>query len=181
MKKSGGVKYAPVLNHALDELLNKDCDLNSFHGCDSWNKEGLVLKSNTEDHYNDVFPPVLDRRWNSKNQIDLNSCCSNNFEPLSHITGMNETITSGTYEKLKFLDLENITQGKLHFSILAKESAQFIFSQDDGFDGGLMLAIDGWGGIHRSNIRDCQSIPSDKASVSCGLRGKTLVVRYTLI
>jgi hypothetical protein len=85
-------------------------------------------------------------------------------------SGMNETITNGTNYKLPILDLGKDAVGKMHFSILAKESAQFIFFQEN-VGSGFILSIDGWGVSHRSNIRYCGNIPSTKGAEDCKLLG----------
>jgi hypothetical protein len=79
---------------------------------------------------------------------------------------MNENITDGTNYKLQILDLGINATGKLHFSILAKESAQFIFFKEN-LGSGFILSIDGWGDYHRSNIRFCSEIPVYSGAINC--------------
>jgi hypothetical protein len=81
---------------------------------------------------------------------------------------MDEYITDGSFGKLEILDLEYNATGKLHFSILAKDSAQFIFFQDD-INGGILVVIDGFSGRRTTNIRRCLNIPSDGGAIGCSI------------
>ncbi|XP_065344143.1 receptor-type tyrosine-protein phosphatase alpha-like [Cloeon dipterum] len=47
---------------------------------------------------------------------------------------------------------------RLHFSILANDSAQFLFTNDSTFENGYRAVIDGWGNTHQSELQYCTAI-----------------------
>ncbi|CAB3368675.1 Hypothetical predicted protein [Cloeon dipterum] len=110
-----------------------DCNLVIENGCEFWTLNQLDKKLNTENML-DPYPMVTDYRWN-----DL---------PVFFTKG-------GYEEKIIFTSPHNF---RMHFSILATDSAQFIFTNDSSFIEGHNAAIDGWGAQHKSLLRYCKKI-----------------------
>ncbi|CAB3388960.1 Hypothetical predicted protein, partial [Cloeon dipterum] len=120
------------LNGADIPLAKYDCNLVLERGCEFWN----TSQFNTAD-WSDRFPLVTDFRWNDL-PVHL---AQNRFEP-------------------KFTIPKGQNFGK-HFSILANDSAQFLFTDDPNFAKGLNVVIDGWGVDHISALRNCPKIPPE--------------------
>ncbi|XP_065345468.1 uncharacterized protein LOC135943010 [Cloeon dipterum] len=130
------------LNGADIPLAKYDCNLVLDRGCENWN----TAQFNKYD-WSDRFPLVTDFRWNDL-PVYL---AQKRFEPQF-------TIPKG----------QNFTK---HFSILAHDSAQFLFTDDPTFAKGLNVVIDGWGVGHTSGLRYCTKIPpefSDSLYPTCG-------------
>ncbi|CAB3368671.1 Hypothetical predicted protein [Cloeon dipterum] len=111
-------------------LSKYDCNLAVENGCKSWKQTGWEKKLNT---YYD-FPMVTDYRWN-----DLPVFLAwKSFD-----------------KKISFTSHQNL---KMHFSILATDSAQFLFTKDKKFDTGFITVLDGWSTNHTSVLRYCTNI-----------------------
>ncbi|CAB3385259.1 Hypothetical predicted protein, partial [Cloeon dipterum] len=120
------------LNGADIPLAKYDCNLVLERGCEFWN----TSQFNKAD-WSDRFPLVTDFRWNDL-PVHLTQ---KRFEPKF-------TIPKG----------QNFAK---HFSILAHDSAHFLFTDDPTFAKGLNIVIDGWGVDHISALRYCTKIPPE--------------------
>ncbi|XP_065344140.1 receptor-type tyrosine-protein phosphatase alpha-like [Cloeon dipterum] len=133
------------LNGKSVPLADNDCNLVQETGCGKWNlKEWIkewIKESNIKDSI-DQYPMVTDYRWN-----DL---------PV--------TLTMEAFkEKIKISKYHNF---KMHFSILANDSAQFLFTNDSTLNSGLNAVIDGWADDHKSVLRNCPKINGSKVDTS---------------
>ncbi|CAB3388806.1 Hypothetical predicted protein [Cloeon dipterum] len=113
-------------------LADHDCNLVREGGCDKWNLNGWEKERNTRGS----FPMVTDYRWN-----DL---------PRNFASEMFK-------KKIKITKKQNT---KMYFSILAHDSAQFLFTSDSTLDSGCNAVIDGWQSEHKSVLRNCHKINS---------------------
>ncbi|XP_065344144.1 uncharacterized protein LOC135942125 [Cloeon dipterum] len=120
-------------NPVLPPDAKYDCNLVIENGCQSWEwKSGWKSSLNTENSL-DPYPMVTDFRWH-----DLPTYFpSKKFE--SKITIRHQYF-------------------KLHFSILAHDSAQFLLTNDSTFEKGYRAVIDGWGNTHQSELQYCTAI-----------------------
>ncbi|CAB3368676.1 Hypothetical predicted protein [Cloeon dipterum] len=121
------------LNGNSIPLVDHDCNLVQEYGCGKWNLKEWIKESNIKNS-TDQYPMVTDYRWN-----DL---------PV--------TLTMGVFKgKINVAKKQNF---KMHFSILAHDSAQFLVTEDPTLGSGLNAVIDGWGNNHKSVLRYCPII-----------------------
>jgi hypothetical protein len=71
------------------------------------------------------------------------------------------------YKTEKLLELDSLSKGLLHLSILAHDSAQIVFTQDENFRSGYMVVLGGWDGYIKSVIRHCPHITDSDYPRDC--------------
>jgi hypothetical protein len=160
---------------------SRDCVLTNGGICYGWSKTGFKAKKNfvfaDENKLHDIFPPVLDSRWHSEQQIFLERH-SRAKKLCSGIRGFPAIASDGTFSYL--FNIGNKKEHiRFHTSVLCADGVTFVFAKNNKTTDGEGYAVT----FHRISLDNatvvaCKIGGGNGSFYSCS-ENSTVTVKFT--
>jgi ABC-type transport system substrate-binding protein len=159
----GDVNYTEISN--TQNFNENDCSM--IRGCHKWETINFTYYNSIENESKYELPPVFGNRWNGIDwswyeYLASNSCNILDFDVLT---------INRQYSTAQLLQLDLNPIGTIHVSILAHDSAQIVFTQDEDFKSGFMIVLGGWTSnqnrYSKSVVRYCPKITTNSYPQEC--------------